>query len=44
MVTMVDSDLNVNNVITHEYNVDEYIKCFEMMKSGKVGKFILNWE
>lgn len=43
MVTMIQSGLNLDAVITHEFHVDEYEKAFELMRSGKTGKVVLNW-
>jgi threonine 3-dehydrogenase len=35
--------LDINPVITHRFNYSEYEKAFEVMRSGKSGKVILNW-
>lgn len=43
MITMLQSGLNVNPVITHEFSCDEYQKAFDTMRSGQSGKVILNW-
>lgn len=44
MIALVQSGLDVTPVITHEFNIDDYKKGFEIMASGKSGKVILNWE
>lgn len=43
MIAMLQSGLNINPIITHHFQIDEYQKAFEIMKSGQCGKVILNW-
>ena len=43
MQIMVQSGLDVTNVITHHFNYTDYQEAFELMKSGNSGKVILNW-
>jgi threonine 3-dehydrogenase len=43
MTVMIQSGLNINPVITHRFHYSEYEKAFEVMRSGKSGKVILNW-
>lgn len=43
MVSLVKSGLNVEDVITHVLPVADYLKGFELMKSGSSGKVILDW-
>lgn len=43
MVSLVKSGLDVNPIITHVLPVQDYIKGFELMKSGNCGKVILDW-
>ncbi len=43
MASMVGSGLNISSVITHQFHIDDFIKGFELMKSGQCGKVILNW-
>ncbi len=43
MVTMIQSGLKLDPIITHEFPVDQYQEAFELMRSGKTGKVILNW-
>jgi len=43
MTSMVQSGLNVEGVITHTFNVEDYEKAFETMATGKTGKVILDW-
>jgi threonine 3-dehydrogenase len=41
---MIQSGLDIEPVITHRFDYTEYKKAFEVMRSGKSGKVILNWE
>ncbi len=43
MISMLQSGLNIDPVITHEFDVDDYQQAFAMMASGQTGKVILNW-
>lgn len=43
MITMLESGLNVNPVITHEFPVADYDKAFDILRSGQSGKIVLNW-
>lgn len=43
MIAMLESGLNIDPIITHHFAVDDFIKGFEVMRSGKSGKVILNW-
>ncbi len=44
MVSLIQSGLNLNPIITHEMSVDNYQEGFEIMCSGQSGKVILDWE
>lgn len=44
MISMLQSGLNLNPVITHRYPIDEFQKGFDAMLSGSSGKVILDWE
>jgi threonine 3-dehydrogenase len=44
MVSLVKSGLDVESVITHRLPVKDYLTGFELMKAGKCGKVILDWE
>ena len=43
MTVMIQSGLDITPVITHLFHYTEYEKAFEIMRSGKSGKVILNW-
>ena len=44
MTAMIQSGLDITPVITHRFHYSEYKKAFEVMRSGKSGKVILDWE
>jgi len=41
---MVQSGLPLEKIITHRFNFTEFQEGFDVMRSGKSGKVILNWE
>ena len=41
---MVQSGLPLEKIITHRYSFTEFQEGFDVMRSGKSGKVILNWE
>lgn len=43
MINMLESGLNIDKIITHQFNVDDFQKGFDVMMSGNSGKVILNW-
>jgi len=43
MTTMLQSGLDVSAVLTHRFSADEFEKGFEVMRSGKSGKVLLEW-
>ncbi len=43
MSSMLQSGLNIEPIITHHFNVNEFQPAFELMESGQSGKVILNW-
>ena len=44
MIAMLQSGLDIKPAITHEYHIDDFQEAFEMMRGGKTGKVILNWD
>jgi threonine 3-dehydrogenase len=44
MTAMIQTGLDISPLITHRFHYTEYEKGFEVMRSGKSGKVILNWE
>jgi threonine 3-dehydrogenase len=43
MSSLLQSGLNLQPIITHHFPIQEYLKGFETMGSGKSGKVILDW-
>ena len=43
MTAMIQSGLNIEPVITHRFDYQDYEKGFEVMRSGQSGKVILSW-
>ena len=43
MIAMLESGLNINPIITHHFNINDFIQGFEIMRTGNSGKVILNW-
>jgi threonine 3-dehydrogenase len=43
MAHMLESGLNIDAIITHQFKVDDFQKGFDAMLSGQSGKVILNW-
>jgi len=43
MIAMLQNGLDVRNVITHRFGVDDFEDGFAAMKSGEAGKVVLNW-
>ncbi|MDX1516270.1 MAG: L-threonine 3-dehydrogenase [Woeseiaceae bacterium] len=44
MASMLQSGLNIEPVITHHFDADDYEPAFELMASGRSGKVILDWQ
>ena len=43
MVSMLQSGLDISPIITHHFAADEYEKAFEVMRSGRSGKVVIDW-
>jgi threonine 3-dehydrogenase len=43
MVAMLQSGLDLNPIVTHHFDVDDFQQGFDIMSSGQSGKVILNW-
>ncbi len=43
MSSMLQSGLNIDPIITHHFDIDDFQPAFELMESGQSGKVILNW-
>jgi threonine 3-dehydrogenase len=44
MTAMLKSGLDISPLITHRFHYTDYLKGFEVMRSGQSGKVILNWD
>ncbi|MEO0702037.1 MAG: L-threonine 3-dehydrogenase [Pseudomonadota bacterium] len=43
MIAILENGLDVRNVITHRFAVDDFEQGFEVMRSGSSGKVVLDW-
>ena len=43
MTSMLQTGLDISNIITHRFDYTDYLEGFEIMKSGQSGKVVLNW-
>ena len=43
MIAMLQNGLDVRGVTTHRFNVDDFVQGFDIMRSGKSGKVVLDW-
>jgi threonine 3-dehydrogenase len=43
MVAMLQSGLDVSPILTHRMEVDAFAEGFDVMRSGKSGKVVLDW-
>jgi threonine 3-dehydrogenase len=43
MVSMLQSGLDITPVLTHHYPVNDFQQGFDVMRSGKSGKVVLDW-
>jgi threonine 3-dehydrogenase len=44
MTSMIQTGLDISSLITHKFHYTEFEKGFEVMRSGKSGKVILDWD
>jgi len=42
-LALLDSGLDIKNVITHTFHYTEFEEAFNLLNSGKAGKVVLNW-
>lgn len=43
MIMMLQSGIQIESVITHAYNFEDFQSAFDVLMSGDCGKVILNW-
>jgi len=44
MTALIQGGLDITPVITHRFPYTEFQQAFDLMRSGKSGKIVLNWE
>jgi threonine 3-dehydrogenase len=44
MTAMLQTGLDIAPLITHKFHYTDFLKGFEVMRSGQAGKVILNWD
>ena len=44
MVSLIESGLDLQPIITHKFDIDQFEQGFETMASGQSGKVILSWQ
>jgi threonine 3-dehydrogenase len=44
MTSMLQSNLDISQVITHRFAWDDFQLAFEAMRAGQTGKVILDWQ
>lgn len=44
MIALLQNGLDVRKVITHRYKLDDFRQGFEVMRSGRSGKVVLDWD
>jgi threonine 3-dehydrogenase len=43
MTAMIQTGLDISPIITHHFAYTEYLRAFELMRTGQSGKIILSW-
>ena len=43
MSEMINSGLDISNVMTHKLSIDRYKEAFDIMETGNCGKIVLEW-
>jgi len=43
MIALIQSGLNIEDIITHKFHYTEFEEAFKIMKQGNCGKIILEW-
>lgn len=44
MTSLIQTGLDITPLITHKFHYTDYMKGFQVMKSGQSGKVVLSWE
>ena len=43
MIALVQSGLNLEDLITHRISIDDFQSGFDAMLSGEAGKVVMDW-
>ena len=43
MTMMIQCGLDITPVNTHQFHYSEFVKAFEVVRSGQSGKVVLDW-
>ncbi len=43
MDQLIQSGLNISNILTHKFPIENYKDAFEIVRSGKCGKVVMEW-
>ena len=43
-MALIDSGLDIGNIITHKFHFSDFSRAFYLLNSGKAGKVILDWD
>lgn len=44
MTQLLRSGLDISSVITHRFSISDYVEAFEVVRSGRCGKVVLEWD
>ena len=44
MTSMLQSKLDISQVITHRFGMDDFQQAFDVMRTGRSGKVIMDWQ
>jgi threonine 3-dehydrogenase len=44
MTQLLRSGLDISSVITHRFSINDYVEAFEVVRSGRCGKVVLEWD
>jgi len=44
MIALIEGGLDLTGLITHRLSIDDYQEGFDVMRSGRAGKVILDWD
>jgi len=44
MASLIQAGLDLTDIITHRFPIEEYEQAFTVMRSGQSGKVVLDWD